>query len=134
MSRGILGTHYAKLKPGVTKEQVDSVYRDFYADEPFVDDEAPLEEPVEEPAEGELFPEFDEEPTEETAAAAAIGVAKAAHAKAKAMLAYTQIKSPFKGVVTQRHVDVDPGGVAAQRIQRHLAQLPGNDSLQLSQI
>ena len=36
MTRGILGTHYGTLKPGVTQAHVDELYRDFYADEPFV--------------------------------------------------------------------------------------------------
>ena len=36
MTRGILGTHYARLKDGVTQAQVDQVYGDFYADEPFI--------------------------------------------------------------------------------------------------
>ncbi len=36
MTRGILGTHYATLKDGVSTERVDEIYRDFYADEPFV--------------------------------------------------------------------------------------------------
>ncbi len=37
MTRGILGTCYARLAEGVTKSQVDEAYRAFYADEPFVD-------------------------------------------------------------------------------------------------
>ncbi len=43
MTRGILGTCYARLDDGVDQAQVDSLYRDFYADEPFVTvaDEAP---------------------------------------------------------------------------------------------
>jgi RND family efflux transporter MFP subunit len=43
--------------------------------------------------------------SEESAAVAALGVAKATHARAEAMLAYTKIKAPFKGVVTERHID-----------------------------
>lgn len=43
--------------------------------------------------------------SEASAAVAALGVAKATHARAEAMLAYTKIKAPFKGVVTQRNVD-----------------------------
>lgn len=35
MTRGILGTHYAKLSKGVSQADVDQIYRDFYADEPF---------------------------------------------------------------------------------------------------
>ena len=35
MTRGILATCYAPLKPGVTKAQVDELYRDFYKDAPF---------------------------------------------------------------------------------------------------
>ena len=37
MTRGILATCYAPLRdPGTTRKQVQQVYRDFYADEPFV--------------------------------------------------------------------------------------------------
>lgn len=36
INRGILATCYARLKPGVTVEQVEAAYRDFYANEPFV--------------------------------------------------------------------------------------------------
>ena len=36
MTRGILGTHYAKLTRDVTQAEVDELYRTFYADEPFV--------------------------------------------------------------------------------------------------
>ena len=36
MTRGILGTHYATLRDGVTPEQVADAYSHFYADEPFV--------------------------------------------------------------------------------------------------
>jgi RND family efflux transporter MFP subunit len=43
--------------------------------------------------------------SEESAAVAALGVAKATHARAEAMLAYTKIKAPFKGIVTQRNID-----------------------------
>jgi HlyD family secretion protein len=43
--------------------------------------------------------------SEESAAVAALGVAKAGYARAKAMLAYTEIKAPFRGVVTSRNVD-----------------------------
>ena len=43
--------------------------------------------------------------SEESAAVAALGVAKATHARAKAMFTYTQIKSPFPGIVTQRNID-----------------------------
>jgi RND family efflux transporter MFP subunit len=43
--------------------------------------------------------------SEESAAVAALGVAKATRARAEAMLAYTRIKAPFKGVVTERNVD-----------------------------
>src|SRR6185295_17199168 len=43
--------------------------------------------------------------SEEMAAVAELGVAKATQTKAQTMLAYTQIKAPFKGVVTQRNVD-----------------------------
>jgi HlyD family secretion protein len=43
--------------------------------------------------------------SEETAAGAELGVAKATQTRAQTMLAYTQIKAPFKGVVTQRNVD-----------------------------
>lgn len=35
MTRGILGTHYARLSRSVTQAQVDEMYREFYADEPF---------------------------------------------------------------------------------------------------
>ncbi len=35
MTRGILGTHYAKLSKDVSQADVDAIYRDFYADEPF---------------------------------------------------------------------------------------------------
>jgi RND family efflux transporter MFP subunit len=43
--------------------------------------------------------------SEEAAAVAALDVAKAGHARAKTMLAYTEIKSPFRGIVSQRNVD-----------------------------
>ena len=36
MTRGILGTHYAKLTREVTQAEVTELYRSFYADEPFV--------------------------------------------------------------------------------------------------
>jgi N-acetyl-gamma-glutamyl-phosphate reductase len=36
MTRGILGTHYAKLTRNVTQAEVTELYREFYADEPFV--------------------------------------------------------------------------------------------------
>lgn len=35
MTRGILGTHYARLSREVTQAEVDEMYRAFYADEPF---------------------------------------------------------------------------------------------------
>jgi N-acetyl-gamma-glutamyl-phosphate reductase len=35
MTRGILGTHYAKLSRDVKQSEVDEIYRAFYADEPF---------------------------------------------------------------------------------------------------
>lgn len=35
MTRGILGTHYAKLSKDVTQAEVDEMFREFYADEPF---------------------------------------------------------------------------------------------------
>ncbi len=35
MTRGILGTHYTTLSKEVTQAQVNDIYRDFYADEPF---------------------------------------------------------------------------------------------------
>lgn len=36
MTRGILSTAYGRLRPGVTREQIEAAYRDFYAQEPFV--------------------------------------------------------------------------------------------------
>lgn len=36
VNRGILSTCYARLKPGVTAEQLRSAYEDFYRDEYFV--------------------------------------------------------------------------------------------------
>ena len=36
MTRGILGTHYANLKKEITQDEVTELYRDFYANEPFV--------------------------------------------------------------------------------------------------
>jgi N-acetyl-gamma-glutamyl-phosphate reductase len=36
MTRGILGTHYAKLTREVTQAEVTELYKSFYADEPFV--------------------------------------------------------------------------------------------------
>lgn len=36
VNRGILATCYARLKPGVTKEQIDGAYREFYETETFV--------------------------------------------------------------------------------------------------
>jgi N-acetyl-gamma-glutamyl-phosphate reductase len=36
MSRGIMSTCYAKLKPGVTADRVDRAYEDMYADEFFI--------------------------------------------------------------------------------------------------
>ncbi len=36
MTRGILGTCYARLEDGVDQGRVESLYRDFYAGEPFV--------------------------------------------------------------------------------------------------
>ena len=36
MTRGILGTHFAKLSRSVTQAEVDQIFNDFYADEPFV--------------------------------------------------------------------------------------------------
>jgi N-acetyl-gamma-glutamyl-phosphate reductase len=36
MTRGILGTHYAKLTREVTQAEVTELYRSFYADEPFL--------------------------------------------------------------------------------------------------
>jgi N-acetyl-gamma-glutamyl-phosphate reductase len=35
MTRGIHATCYAALKDGVTRDQLDSIYRDYYADAPF---------------------------------------------------------------------------------------------------
>ena len=35
MTRGILGTHYARLSRDVKQAEVDEIYRSFYADEPF---------------------------------------------------------------------------------------------------
>ena len=36
VTRGLLTTAYGRLLPGVEREQVEAVYRDFYAHEPFV--------------------------------------------------------------------------------------------------
>ena len=36
MTRGILGTCYARLNEGVDQARIDEIYRDFYAGEPFV--------------------------------------------------------------------------------------------------
>jgi len=36
MTRGILGTHYAKLKENIDQQKIDEIYRNFYKDEPFV--------------------------------------------------------------------------------------------------
>lgn len=36
VNRGILATCYARLKPGITKEQIDGAYREFYKNETFV--------------------------------------------------------------------------------------------------
>lgn len=36
MTRGILGTHYAKLKKSVTQAEVDDLFQSYYSDEPFV--------------------------------------------------------------------------------------------------
>jgi N-acetyl-gamma-glutamyl-phosphate reductase len=36
MTRGILSTCYARLKPGTTQARTDEIYRSFYRDEPFV--------------------------------------------------------------------------------------------------
>jgi RND family efflux transporter MFP subunit len=49
--------------------------------------------------------EIEKTRSEELAAAAAVDVAKAAVVKAEAMLAYTEIKAPYRGVVTQRNID-----------------------------
>ncbi len=35
MTRGILGTHYAKFTRYVSQSELDGIYQDFYADEPF---------------------------------------------------------------------------------------------------
>jgi HlyD family secretion protein len=49
--------------------------------------------------------EIEKTRSEEVASAAAVDVAKAAVVKAQAMLAYTEIKAPYRGVVTQRNID-----------------------------
>ena len=36
MTRGILGTHYATLTNGISQQETTDLYREFYADEPFV--------------------------------------------------------------------------------------------------
>jgi RND family efflux transporter MFP subunit len=91
-------------KGSVTKKLVDETLSQLRAAEATqTETEAAVESANAAFAESEA--EVEKSRSEESAAVAALGVAKATHAKAEAMLAYTKIKAPFKGVVTQRNVD-----------------------------
>jgi RND family efflux transporter MFP subunit len=69
--------------------------------------------------------------SEELAAVAALGVAKATHARSNAMLAYTEIKAPFKGVVTQRNIDTGHFTQATRSADKPLFVVSQSDTVRV---